>query len=146
MIFEEKKTKEGYKYTVEDLFGKMVINSPERLVYKDESQNLNSSKLDDAFYAIYKHHSKDFSKKIEGKIKNTEITYIYIKAKIGWDKIFNEEIKSFVEKIFDVPFENITEKSKHLFAAWYSEEGHKLNKRFKNKLINYKKEICQKKN
>jgi hypothetical protein len=75
MRFYEKKTKKGFNYQCEDVFGKIEMDSPDKL---------DSEQLDSLFMAIFEHESR--KKTVEGKVKDTEITYKYTK-KNQWEKL-----------------------------------------------------------
>lgn len=81
MTFLEKKREGGFVYEVEDVFGKITIDSPIKLAkveIKDGVERVNGDILDGLVLHILKEN------KVEGLI-NKVIKYIYEPAK-PWDK------------------------------------------------------------
>lgn len=80
MNFYEKPTEEGYTYTVDDVFGTIEIQTPDKL-YPD--------KLDDVFMAIFETHKHDRGT-VESSVKDTNIIYTF-KKKNPWQKISEQK-------------------------------------------------------
>lgn len=136
MIFQEKQTEDEYTYTVEDVFGKMEIRSPNRLVADDGDAEF----LDEVFDTIYNHHLKDrTSKPIEGSVQDTDITYTYQKEDTGFSEVLDIEATTFIEETFGRPLQLMSSNKKHLFALWYADNGYKLTDDFKEKVLELKK-------
>lgn len=79
MVFTEQKTDKGFIYKVEDVFGEMEFESPEKV---------EPVFLDQIFLAIF--NIKSNTEIIEGDIKGTGIRYKFKKAK-QWDKLDEEK-------------------------------------------------------
>lgn len=82
MIFSEQKTEKGFCYKVVDAFGTMELES---------SDKLSAETLDQAFMAVF--NLKDKGKEITGTIKDTNISYKYLR-KNPWQQTKKESKQS----------------------------------------------------
>jgi len=83
MQFLEEKKENTFDYTVEDVFGKIILTSKKKL---------NSEILDAVFLAVFKTGDTTSSKESVGYIEDLELHYRYIKRS-AWEDIETVETK-----------------------------------------------------